>query len=183
MSDSLWPHGLQHTSLLCPSPSPRVCTSSCPLNWWCHPNISSSVTLLSFCLESYPTSGLFQWVSPSHQGVQSIGASASASVLPMSIQDWFPLRLTGLISLLSKRLLRVFSSTTVKKHQFFSTLFLYGPTLTSIYDYGKPIALIIWTFVSKVLSLLFNILSSFPAKKQSCCPFMSHCLFMVKGPA
>ena len=122
----------------CPSPSPRVCPSSCPLNWWCHPNISSSVTLLSFCLESYPASDLFQWVSSSHQDGQSTGASASASVLPMSpIQDWFPLGLTGLISLLSKWLSRVFSSTTVRKHQFFSTLFLYGPTPTSIHDYWK----------------------------------------------
>ena len=117
MSNSLQPHGLQHTSLSCSSPSPEACSNSCPLNWWCHPTISSSV-FFSSCLQSFPASGSFliSWLFAS--GGQRIGISASASVLPMNIQSWFPLGLTGLISLLSKGLLRVFS--TVQKHQFFS---------------------------------------------------------------
>ena len=101
-------------------PSPRVCPNSCPLNWWCHPTISSSVALFSFCLQSYPGPGSFpvSWLFAS--GSQRIGASASTSVLPMSIQCCFPLGLTGFISLLSEGLSRVFSSTTIRKHQFFS---------------------------------------------------------------
>ena len=104
------PHGLQQARL-CPAPSPRVGPSSCPWHWWCHPTISSSNTLFSFCLQSFPASGSFQmsWLCAS--GGQSIGASASASVLPMSIQGWLSLRLTGLISLLSRGLSSVFSST------------------------------------------------------------------------
>ena len=101
ISDSSWPHGLKHVKLPCPSLSPRVCPSSCPLHWWCHPTISSSETL--FCFQSFPESGSFpvSWLFPS--GSWSIGSLALASVLPMSIQGWFPLRLTGLISLLSKK--------------------------------------------------------------------------------
>ena len=120
MSDSLWPHGLQHTRLPCPSPTPRACSNSCPLSRWCHPTISSSAVPFSSCLQSFPASGSFpvSWFFAS--GGQSIGVSASASVRPVNILDWFPLGWTGWISLLSKgRLLRVFSSTTVKKHQFF----------------------------------------------------------------
>ena len=101
MSNSLSAHGLQHTRPPCPLPSPRVCPNSCPLNRWCHPTISSSVTLFS-CFKSFQTSGSFPMSQFLASGGQSIGASAS--VLPMSIQDWFPLRLTGLISLLSKGL-------------------------------------------------------------------------------
>ena len=99
---------------------------SCPLSRWCHPTISSSVTLFSSCLQSFPASGSFpvRWLFAS--GGQSIGASASASVLPKSIQGWFPLRVTGLISLLSKGISRVFPSTTVWKHQFFSWLLQCG---------------------------------------------------------
>ena len=119
VSDSLWPHGLQHARLPCPSPSPRACSNSCPLSRWCHPNISSSVVLFFSCLQSFPASGSFPTSRLFTSGGQSIGASASASVLPMNIQNWFPLRLTSLISLLSKRLSRVFSNTTVQKHQFF----------------------------------------------------------------
>ena len=100
MSDSLEPIGLQHARLPCPSPTPRASSNSCPLSWWCHPTISSSLVSFSFCLQSFPASG-----------GQSIGAPAS--VLPMNIQDWFPLGLTGLISLQSKRLAIVFSNTTV----------------------------------------------------------------------
>ena len=97
MSDSLWPHGLPYTRLSCASPSPRVCLNSCPLSWWYHPTISSSVTPLSSCPQSFPASGSFlvRWLFVS--GGQSIGASASASVLPVNIQGWFPLRLTVLI--------------------------------------------------------------------------------------
>ena len=112
-------HGLQHARLPCPLPSPRVCLNSCPLRQWNHPTTSSSVIPFSFCLQSFPASGSFpmRWLFTS--GGQSIGISASASVLSMNIQGWFPLGLTGLISLLSKGLSRVFSSTAVQKHQFF----------------------------------------------------------------
>ena len=119
---SLWPYGLQHARLPCPSPSPRVCSNSCPLSQWYYLTISSSVIPFSSCLQSYPVSGSFlmSWLFAS--GGQSIGASASALVLPMNIQDWFPFGLTGLISLQSKRLSRVFSNTAVQKHQFFGAL-------------------------------------------------------------
>ena len=117
--DSLWPYGLQHTRLPCPSSSPRACSNSCPLSWWCHPNISSSVVPFSSCLQSFPASGFLLMSQLFTSGGQSIGASASASALSMSIQDWFPLGWTGWISLLSKGLSRVFSNTTVQKHQFF----------------------------------------------------------------
>ena len=122
MSDSLQPHGLQNAWLTCPLLSPAVCSNSCPLSWWCHPSISSSVIPLSSCLQSFPGSGSFpmSWLFTS--GGQSIGISASASVLPMNIQGWFPLGLSGLISLLSLELSRVFSSTIVWKHQFLGTL-------------------------------------------------------------
>ena len=137
MSDSLWPHGLQHARLPCPSLSPTVCSNSCPWSWWCHPSISSSIALFSSsCPQSFPASGSFpmSWLFSSSD--QSIGNWAS--VLPLNIQSWFPLRLTGLISLQSKGLSRVFSSTTVWKHQLsFMLNLLYGPTLTSIHDYWK----------------------------------------------
>ena len=105
-----------------------------PLSRWCHPTISSSVVPFSSCLQSFPVSGFLPMSRYFASGGRSIGASASASVLPMNIQDWFPLGLTGLISLQSKGLSRVFSHTTVQKHQFFSLSFLYSPTLTSIHD-------------------------------------------------
>ena len=134
---SLPPHGLQHARLPCLSPSPRACSNSCPLSQWYYP-ISSSVIPFSSCLQSYPVSGSFlmSWLFASRG--QSIGASASASVLPMNIQDWFPLGLTGLISLQSKEFSRVFSNPTVQKHQFSSPVsLLYDPTLISIHDYWK----------------------------------------------
>ena len=119
-SDSLWPHLLQYASLPCPSPIPRAYSNSCPSSRWCHPTISFYVVPFSPCLQSLPASGSF----PRHQfftsGGQNIGVSPLASVLPMNIQDWFPLGWTGWISLLSKGLSRVFSNTTVQKHQFFS---------------------------------------------------------------
>ena len=119
MSDSLQPHGLQHTRLLCPSVSPGVCSDSCLLNQWCYLTISSSATPFSHCLQSFPIAGSFSmsWLSAS--GGQSIVASASTLVHPVNIQGWFPLGLTGLISLQSKGLSRVFFSTTIRKHQFF----------------------------------------------------------------
>ena len=120
MSDSLRPHGLQHTRLPCPSLSLRVCSDLCPLSQWCCLTISSSDTPFSFCPQSFPTSGYFPKSQLFISGGQSIRASVSTSVLPMNIQDGFPLGLTGLISLLSKGLSRVFSSTIVWKHQSFS---------------------------------------------------------------
>ena len=119
MSDSLWPHELQHTRPPCPSPTPGVYSNSCPLSWWCHPAISSSVIPFSSCLQSLSASGSFPVSQLYALGGQSIGVSASTSVLPMNTQDWSPLGCTGWISLQSKGLSRVFSNTTVQKHQFF----------------------------------------------------------------
>ena len=116
---SLQPHWLQHTGLPCPSPSPRACSKSCPLSQWCHPTISSSAITFSSCLLPFPASGSFQMSQLFASGGQSIGALDLASVLPMNIQNWFPLGLTGWISLQSKGQSRVFSSTTAQKHQFF----------------------------------------------------------------
>ena len=110
---------------------------SCPLSWWCHPIISSSVIPFSSCPQSFPASGYFPMNQLFVSGGQSIGVSASKSVLPMNTQDWFPLGWTDWISLQSKRLPRVFSNTTVQKHQFSVLSFLYSPTLTSIHDYYK----------------------------------------------
>ena len=121
VSDSSQPHGLQHTRLSCPLPSHEACSNSYPLSWWCHPTISSSVIPFSSCLQSFPESGSFQMSQFFASGGQSIGVSASALVLPMNIQGWFPLRLTDLTSLLSKGLSRVFSNNTVQKHQFICT--------------------------------------------------------------
>ena len=118
LSDSLQPHGLQDTSLPCPSLSPGVCSDSCPLSQWCHPTISTSVSPFFSCPQSFPASGSFPVSQLFASGGQSI--EVSASVLPMNIQDWFPLGWTGWISLQSKGLSRVFSTTTIQKHQFFS---------------------------------------------------------------
>ena len=123
MSDSLRPHEGQNARPPCPSPTPRVHPNSCPLSQWCHPAISSSVVPFSSCPQSFPASGSFQMSQPFASDGQSIGVSASASVLPMNIQDWFPLGWTSWISLQSKGLSRVFSNTTVQKHQFFSAQF------------------------------------------------------------
>ena len=120
VSDSLRPHGLQHARPPCPWPTPRVCSNSCPLSRWCHPTILSSVVPFSSCLQSFPASGSFPISQFFTSGGQSIRVSASASVLPMNIQDWFPLGFTGFISLQSKELLRVFFNTAVQSHQFFS---------------------------------------------------------------
>ena len=135
LSDFLQPHGRQHARLPCPSPSPGVCSIACPLSPWFHPTILSSIVPFSSCLQPVPASGSFpmNWLFAS--GGQSIEASASASVHLMSNQGWFPLGLTGWLSLQSKGLSRVFSSTTVQNHQFFSAL--YGPMLTFVHDYWK----------------------------------------------
>ena len=114
-------HGLQHTKFPCPSPTTGACSNSCPSSWWCHPTISSSVIPFSPCLQSSLESGSFPMSQFFESGGQSIAGSASASVLPVNIQDWFPSGLTGLISLQCKGLSRVFSNTTVQKHEFFST--------------------------------------------------------------
>ena len=112
-------HGLQYTRLPCPIPSPRVCLESCWLSQWCHSTISNTVTLFYSCSKSFPASGSFPMSQLFTSVGQSIGVSASASVFPMNIQDWFPLGLTGLISLKCKELWRVFSSTTIQRHQIF----------------------------------------------------------------
>ena len=119
--DSLRPHGLQYTRPPCPSPTPGVYSNSCPLSWWCHLALSSSVVPFSSRLQSFPASGSFQMSQFFMSGGQSIGVSASASVLPVNIQDWFPSGWTGWISLQSKGLSRVFSNTTVQNHQFFGS--------------------------------------------------------------
>ena len=137
MSDSLWPHESQHARPPCPSPTPRVHSDSCPLSWWCHPAISSFVVPFSSCPQFFPESGSFPVSQFFTWSGQSIGVSASASVLPMNTQDWSPLGWTGWISLQSKGLLRVFSNTTVQKHQFSVLSFLHSPTLTSIHDHWK----------------------------------------------
>ena len=162
MSDSLQSHGLQHPRLPCPLSSSGVCSNSIPLSCWCYPTISSSVALFS-CPQSFPALGSFpmNWLFVS--GGQSIGTSASASVsvLPMSTQGWFPLGLTSMISLLSKRLSGVSYSTTVWEHKIFSV----QPSLWSKFHIlmttGKTIALTIGTSVGKMMSLLFNMLSRF----------------------
>ena len=135
VSDSLRPYGLQHARLPCPSPTHRACSKSCPSSWWCHPTISSSVIPFSSCFQSFPASGSFPVSQFFTSGGQSVGASAS--VLPTNSQDWFPLGWTGWISLQSMGLSRVFSNTTVQRHQFFGTQISLSPTLTSIHDYWK----------------------------------------------
>ena len=152
MSDSLQPHGLQHAGLPCPSVSPVLCSYSCPLSQWCYLTISSFAAPVSSCPQSFPASWSFPVSQLFPSGGQSIGASPSASALPVNLQHWFPLRLTGLISLLSKGFSRVFSNTTVQKHQFFwcSAFFiviylffqlLSSTTLTSIHDHWKNYSL------------------------------------------
>ena len=116
MSDSLWPHGLQQAKLPCPSPTPGACSNSCPLSQWCHPTILTSFIPFSSCPQSFPASETFLMSRLFASNGQSIGASVLASVLPMNIQGWFPLGLTGLISLQSKGLSKVFSSTRIWKH-------------------------------------------------------------------
>ena len=151
-------HGLQHTRLPCPSPSPRVCSNSWPLNQWCHPTISSSVIPFSSHLQSFPASGSFPMSQFFTSGGQSIVASASASVLPVNIQDWFPLGWTGWISLLSKSPLQHHSwKASILWCSAFFMVKLSHPYVTT----GKAIASTRWTFVDTVMSLLFNTLARF----------------------
>ena len=159
MFNSLLPHGLQHTEVLCPPWFPGVCSNSCPLNQWCYVTISSSVARFSSCLQSFPASRSLPMSLLFTSCGQSIGASAS--VLSMNIHGWFPLGLTDLISLESKGLLRVFSSTTTQKHQFFIT----QPSLW-YNSHSNPLLLEkaqLWLYgpLSAVISLLFNMLSRF----------------------
>ena len=136
-SDSLWPHGLQHARLPCPSPTPGAYPNSCPLSRWCHPTISSSVIPFSSCPQSFPASGSFQISHLSASGGQSTRVSASTSVLPMNTQDWSPLGLTRLISLQSKGPSRVFSNTTVQKHQIHQCSAFFAVQLSHPCDYWK----------------------------------------------
>ena len=138
MSDSWRPHGLQHAMLPCPSPTPRVCSNLCPSSQQCHPTISSSVVHFSSCHQYFPTSRSFPISQFFSISGQSIGVSASASVIPMNIQNWFLLGMIGLISLQSKGLSRAFFNTAVQKDLFFSAqLVPYSSPLTSIHEYWK----------------------------------------------
>ena len=141
VSDSLQPHGLQHARPPCPSPTPGVHPNPCPLSWWCHTTISSSVVPFSSCLQSFPASGSFQMSQFFASGGQSIRVSAPASVLLMNIQDWLHLGWTGLISLQSKGLSRVSSTPQLKSINSSALRFLYSPTLISIHDYRKNYSL------------------------------------------
>ena len=166
--NSLWPHGLQHSRLPYPLLSPRVCSNLCSLSQWCHPTISSSVTPFS-CPKSFPASGSF----PVHQlftsGDKNIGVSASASVLPMNIQGWFPFHFYGLISLLLESLKSFSPAPQFKSINSLALSLLYGPTLTPVHDYWKNHRLDYtdlgynhsFAFIGKVMSLLFNMLSRF----------------------
>ena len=137
MSDYLWPHESQHTRPPRPSPTPGVYSNSCPSSQWCHPAISSSVVPFSSCSQSLPASGSFPTSQLFAWGGQNIELSASASVLPVNTQDLFPSGWTGRLTLQSKGLSRVFSNTTVQKHQFLAFSFLHSTTLTSIHDHWK----------------------------------------------
>ena len=161
---TLRPPELQHARPPCPSPTPRVYSNSCPLSLWCNPTLSSSVIPSSSHLQSFPASGSFQMSQFFTSDGQSIGVSASASVLPMNIEDWFPLEWTGWISLQSKGLSTVFSSPTPQFKSINSSALLAffivqlsHPDMTT----GKTIALTRWIFVGKIMSLLFNMLSKF----------------------
>ena len=159
VSDSLRPHGLQHARLPCPSPTPGIYSKSCPLHWWCHPTISSSVVPFSSHLQSLPASRSFPMSQFFASGSQRIGVWASASVFSTNIQDWFPLGLTGWISLQSKGLSSLLqhhiSKASILWHSAFLMVQLSHPYMTT----GKIIALTRWTFVG-IMSLLFNMLST-----------------------
>ena len=173
-------------SLSIPTPTPRVYSNSCPLSRWCHPAILSSVVSFSSHPQSFPASGSFPMSQFFESSGQSIGVSASASILSMNIQDWSLLGWTGWISLQSKGLSGVFSNTTVQKHQFFCTLFivqLSHPYMTT----GKTIALTRCTFVGKVMSLLFNVLSRlvisfFPRRKSLLFSWLQSPSAVILGP-
>ena len=157
MSDSLWPHGLQHARLPSPSPTPRACSNSHPLSRWCHPTISSSVIPFSSCLLSFPASGSFLMSQLFTSCSQSTGASASAPVLPMNIQDWFPLGLSGLISLQSKGLPLV----PITLFSMSGSLFLFCKCvhlhylLDSVYKWCHILAFLLWP-ASFIPTTFFN---------------------------
>ena len=185
MSDSLPPHGLQHARLHCPSLSPWVCSDSCPLSQWCHPTTSSSVSPFSSCRQCFPASGSFtvSWLFASSG--QSVGVSASVSVLPVNTQGRSPLGWTGMISLQSKGLSRVFANTTSQKHQFFGAQpSLWSNSHICTWLLEKNVALTIRTFIGKVRFLLFNTLSrcviAFLTFHD---PFMDHSFVVLDGLA
>ena len=159
-SDSLRPHGLQHTRLHCPSLSPGVCSNSCPLSRWCHPNISSSVISFSSCPQSFPAWPSYPMSWLFILGGQSIGASASASVPPMNIQGWISLELIGLISFLSKGLKNLLQHHTLKGSILCHSAFFMAQLSHPYMSTGKTIALTLWAFVGKVISLQQNIIYS-----------------------
>ena len=156
MSTSLWPHGPQHTGPPCASPTPRIYSNACPLSQWCHPIISSSVVPFSSCLQSFPASESFQMSQFFPSGGQSIGVSASASVLPTNIRDWSPLEWTGWISLQFKGLSRVFSSTTVRetkniligRESFFSAFRARSPAFLFCFYFIHVLCWPCWVFVA-----------------------------------
>ena len=155
MSDSLGHHEPQHTRPPCPSPTRGVHPNPCPLSWWCHLTISSSIIPFSYCPQYVPASGSLPMCQLFASGGQNIGVSVSTSVFPMNTQDGYPLVWTGWISLQYKGLSSVFSNTTVQKHQFFGAQLFYSPTLNPSLTTGKTIALTRQAFVAKVMSLLF----------------------------
>ena len=161
MSSSLWSHELLHTRLPCPSPSFRDCSNSCPLSQWCHPTISSFVKPFSSCSQSFPASGFFpmSWLFASSG--RSTGSSISSSILPMNIQGWFSLGLTGLSPCWPRDSQESSPAPYFKSVNSLALSFPYGPILISQMTTGKTIALTIWTFVGKVMSQLFNTLSRF----------------------
>ena len=161
VSNSLQPHELQHSRPPRPSPSPKACPSSHPLHQWCYPVISSSDAPFSFYPQSFPESGTFPMSQLFTSDEQNTGASASASVLPMNIQDWFPSGLTGLISLLSKGLPVFLQHHSLKASILRHSTFFKAQLSQRYVTTGKTIALTIWTFVNRVMSLLFNTLSRF----------------------
>ena len=152
MSDSLWPHGLQHTRPPCPSPTPGVHPNSCPLSRWCHLTISSSVVPFFSCLQSFPASGSFQMSQLFASGGQNIEVSASTSVLPMNTQEWFPLGWTGWIALQSKRLKSLLQHHSSKVSTLLCSAFFIVQFSHPYVTTGKSIALTRWTFVDKVIS-------------------------------
>ena len=185
MSDSLWPHGQQHARLPCLSPTSGAYSNSYPSSWWCHPIISSSVVPFSSHLQSFPTRGSFPISQFFESGGQSIGASAS--VLTMNIQDWFPF---GWTFRSPCRLRDSQESSPTPQFKSINSLvisFLYNPTLTSIHDYWKTIALPRQTFVDKVVSLLLNILSRLvitflPRSKRLLISWLQSPSAVIRGP-
>ena len=178
VSDSLWPRELQHARSLCPSPSPEVCSSLCPLHWWFHPAISSSHVLFSFCPPSSPASGTFPMSQLFASGDQNTGASAS--VIPMSIQGWFPLRLTCFDLLAIQGTLRNLLQHSSKASIFLCSAFLTVQLSQPYVTTGKTIALTIWTSVGRVMALLPNTLSRFVTVFL---PRNSHLLISLQSPS